>query len=318
MNQSSKQNIEKGKLPCNSGKPINFLNFKKIIMKNTLTILLFMTTGFSFGQINNGGFEVWDTVYTNIYSSELNSTFGVPNPLGGGINGWTSNNGNFGVSRTTDSYSGNNSLIIHNWYSYVYQSVFYNDTCSFSPQFVQGFYKYITGNTSGLSHGSAIVTLTRFNGIENDTVATGNYNFDTASVYMAFQIPLNYISTFAPDSIHINIANGNTQCAGGNVCNLLYLDDLTLSGTPLAVQNISSDDLVISGYPNPTSTLINLKTDTKLLGSVFTIYDNTGRLMMSGTINSKNTTVNLSNFSDGVYLFRVGENLKQTFKIIKE
>ena len=32
-------------------------------MKNTLTILLFMTTGFSFGQINNGGFEVWDTVF---------------------------------------------------------------------------------------------------------------------------------------------------------------------------------------------------------------------------------------------------------------
>jgi hypothetical protein len=104
----------------------------------------------------------------------------------------------------------------------------------------------------------------------------------------------------------------------GNVCNLLYLDDLTLSGTPLAVQNISSDDLVISGYPNPTSTLINLKADTKLLGSVFTIYDNTGRLLISGKINSEKTTVNLSNFSDGVYLFRVGENLKQTFKIIKE
>jgi hypothetical protein len=54
------------------------------------------------------------------------------------------------------------------------------------------------------------------------------------------------------------------------------------------------------------------------LGSVFTIYDNTGRLLMSGKINSEKTTVNLSNFSDGVYLFRVGENLKQTFKIIKE
>lgn len=318
MNQSSKQNIEKGKLPCNSGKPINFLNFKKIIMKNTLTILLFMTTCFSFGQINNGGFEVWDTVFTNTYSSELNSTFGVPNPLGGAINSWTLNNGNFGVSRTTDSYSGNYSLIIHNWYSYDYQSVFYNDTCSFSPQFVQGFYKYITGNTVGLSHGSAIVTLTRFNGIENDTVATGNYNFNTASVYIAFQIPLNYISTLAPDSIHIDMVNGNTQCAGGNVCNLLYLDNLTLSSTPLTVQNISSDDLVISAYPNPTSTLINLKADTKLLGSVFTIYDNTGRLLMSGKINSEKTTVNLSNFSDGVYLFRVGENLKQTFKIIKE
>jgi hypothetical protein len=123
------------------------------------------------------------------------------------------------------------------------------------------------------------------------------------------------------DSIIISITNSAYSTGfdcNGEICHLLYLDDLTLSSSPLAVQNISSDDLVISAYPNPTSTLINLKADTKLLVSVFTIYDNTGRLMMSGTINSENTTVNLSNFSDGVYLFRVGENLKQTFKIIKE
>lgn len=299
-------------------------------MKNTLTILLFMTTGFSFGQINNGGFEVWDTVYADGYSPILSNTFSVPNPYGGIANNWIGINswGNLntgGVNQTSDSHAGNYAVIIHNTYSYVSNSINYHGAINYSPQYLQGYYKYNTGsiNLIGIdpvSQGRAEVILTRYNGISNDTISTGTFTFDSTSTYIPFQVILSPTSLIA-DSIIISITNSaystGFDCYG-EICHLLYLDDLTLSSSPLAVQNISSDDLVISAYPNPTSTLINLKADTKLLGSVFTIYDNTGRLMMSGTINSENTTVNLSNFSDGVYLFRVGENLKQTFKIIKE
>jgi len=75
---------------------------------------------------------------------------------------------------------------------------------------------------------------------------------------------------------------------------------------------------LFSVFPNPAHNIINVKADHKLIGSVFTIYDNTGKAVQSGKINAANTTIELSNLSGGVYLFSIGDNMKQTFKLIKE
>jgi hypothetical protein len=82
--------------------------------------------------------------------------------------------------------------------------------------------------------------------------------------------------------------------------------------------NENSSSNVFSVYPNPANNQINVKTDSKLLGSVYIVYDNTGKLVLTGKINSENTVIELGNLSGGIYLFSVGENLKQSFKIIKE
>jgi hypothetical protein len=82
--------------------------------------------------------------------------------------------------------------------------------------------------------------------------------------------------------------------------------------------NEFTQDNLFSVYPNPAHSQINVKADTKLLGSIFTVYDNTGKVVLSGKIISENTTIELGNLSGGIYLFSVGENLKQTFKVIKE
>ena len=83
------------------------------------------------------------------------------------------------------------------------------------------------------------------------------------------------------------------------------------------INEVSQSNL-FSVYPNPAKSQINVKADAKLLGSVYTIYDNTGKVVLSGKINSENTVIELGNLSGGIYLFSVGENLKQTFKVIKE
>ena len=82
--------------------------------------------------------------------------------------------------------------------------------------------------------------------------------------------------------------------------------------------NENSSSNIFSVYPNPANNQINVKTDAKLLGSVYIVYDNTGKLVLTGKINSENTVIEFGNLSDGIYLFSVGENLKQTFKLIKE
>ena len=58
--------------------------------------------------------------------------------------------------------------------------------------------------------------------------------------------------------------------------------------------------------------------DKSLFGSEYTVYDNTGRVVLSGKINSQNTIIDLGNLSDGIYFFSMEENMKQTFKVIKE
>jgi hypothetical protein len=71
-------------------------------------------------------------------------------------------------------------------------------------------------------------------------------------------------------------------------------------------------------YPNPTQSIVNVKADIKFIGSAYSIYDNTGKVVLSGTINAENTSVELGNLSAGIYLFSVGENMKQSIKVIKE
>ena len=73
-----------------------------------------------------------------------------------------------------------------------------------------------------------------------------------------------------------------------------------------------------SVYPNPTENKINVKVDATLLGSVYKVYDNTGKSVLSGKINSENTIIELSDLSAGIYLFSVGENMKRSFNVIKE
>jgi hypothetical protein len=79
---------------------------------------------------------------------------------------------------------------------------------------------------------------------------------------------------------------------------------------------VTNKNIII--YPNPAQSIVNVKADTKLIGSLYAIYDNTGKIVFSGTINSENISVDMGNLSTGIYLFSVGENVKQILKVIKE
>ena len=70
--------------------------------------------------------------------------------------------------------------------------------------------------------------------------------------------------------------------------------------------------------PNPTASKITVKSSLELIGKEFTIYDQLGKEVMSGLITSEDTEIDLSNISEGVYLFKVGEEMQETFRIIKQ
>ena len=82
--------------------------------------------------------------------------------------------------------------------------------------------------------------------------------------------------------------------------------------------NETENGKLFSVFPNPAKNQINIKADATLIGSVYTVFDNQGKIILTGKIISENTIVELENITAGVYLLNIGENLKQTFKVIKE
>ena len=124
---------------------------------------------------------------------------------------------------------------------------------------------------------------------------------------------------------------GGQPTSGGNTHFNGSLDDIGIwnralteeeltslySGSPLGINETLQSNL-LSVSPNPAQNQINVNTDDKLVGSVYTIYDNIGKAVKTGKLNSVNTTIELNDLSGGFYFFRVGDNLKKTFKVIKE
>ena len=96
--------------------------------------------------------------------------------------------------------------------------------------------------------------------------------------------------------------------------------------TPEEITNLYNNSLgvndfkqntTISIYPNPTTNVLNFKSNANMINSDYTIYDQSGKIMKIGKITHENTSIQLNNLPNGIYLLNV-ENIKQTFKVLKE
>jgi hypothetical protein len=162
----------------------------------------------------------------------------------------------------------------------------------------------------------------QFTTASSDPLATYQWQTDLGVGYQNLNSVGQYSGT-ANDTLTIantTLSNNNQpfRCivSSGSCSDTSNVAILTVNNN-VGINEFTQDNL-FSVYPNPAKSQINVKADAKLLGSIYTVYDNTGKLVLSGKIISENTTIELGNLSGGIYLFRVGENLKQTFKVIKE
>jgi PKD repeat protein len=74
----------------------------------------------------------------------------------------------------------------------------------------------------------------------------------------------------------------------------------------------------IEFYPNPITDYLSLNTDSRLIGSEYCIYDPIGKCVWKGTIDAENMTIDLGHLSKGLYVFKIGNEHNQTFKIVKQ
>jgi hypothetical protein len=132
----------------------------------------------------------------------------------------------------------------------------------------------------------------QYNGTSNDTLSVANVSMSNNN--QSFRCIINSGSCADTSNVAVLTINNN-----------------------VGIHEMAQHNL-FSVFPNPAHNVINVKADHTLIGSVFTIYDNTGKAVQSGKINAANTSIELSNLSTGFYMFSLGENRKQSFKIIKE
>jgi hypothetical protein len=103
-----------------------------------------------------------------------------------------------------------------------------------------------------------------------------------------------------------------------NKCNMQNSSMQTINITTLGVQTNEIDANTLTIYPNPVKDRITLKVDAILVGVKYVIYDNLGRSVLTGKINSETSNIELKQLTKGIYLFSLEEHLKQPLRIIKE
>jgi type IX secretion system substrate protein len=71
-------------------------------------------------------------------------------------------------------------------------------------------------------------------------------------------------------------------------------------------------------YPNPFDQFIYLKLKEFLVGTPFTIYDNHGKVAVTGTVVKVDNIINVQQLSPGIYFLTLHSIPKLTYKLIKQ
>jgi len=107
-----------------------------------------------------------------------------------------------------------------------------------------------------------------------------------------------------------------------NIMQKFHTVDLT-SFLSNYLNNISSSvnisvEKMVSVYPVPSQNLVYINIESELLGKSYFLYDNYGRVILTGTFKDLHSTINIEEFRKGQYLLKVAGHEEQIFKIIKQ
>jgi hypothetical protein len=181
-----------------------------------------------------------------------------------------------------------------------------------------------TGSTTGIATAGAHQTVFGGGGLDGFLVCFNSSGVRQSGTYYGEGFVSDcatdasgnvYMAGITQSSSGIATAGAHQTANGNSGYNDAFL--VKFSGISVGI-NETINDKLFTIYPNPSQSIVNVQADAKLIGSAYSIHDNTGKVVLSGTINSENISVDLGNLAAGIYLFNVGENVKQTFKVIKE
>lgn len=141
----------------------------------------------------------------------------------------------------------------------------------------------------------------------------GNYSLpDFSSLANAINGNCDAVVTQSP-------AIGSVVGVGDHTITMFANGSVSCNFTLTVEQNLSAEDFstaVVSLYPNPTNGFLTIKGQFDNLEK-FTIHNLLGQSVQNGIITGNETSINVSDLSNGVYFIKIG-NSSKTYKFIKE
>ncbi len=79
-----------------------------------------------------------------------------------------------------------------------------------------------------------------------------------------------------------------------------------------------NQNLGIKYYPNPTDGNFTIEIPDRVIGINYIVLDQLGRRVQSGELNQSRTMIDLQDLANGMYIVRVGDEGKNSFKVVKQ
>lgn len=187
------------------------------------------------------------------------------------------------------------------------------------PSRFKGYYKFEPVNGDSCS---AVILLSKWNATskKRDTIGYGKMvQHSAVSTYTQFDVPVNYRSTGAVDSMSLLVVSS----AGFNVINFIgsvgqpgntmYVDDLSLD-YPSGITQVLMPEVSVNVYPNPASEVLHIEVSREVKNGSFEVYTTAGKLVGSYNLSSTSNTIPVSGLLNGLYYFRLisGKELLNT------
>ncbi|MXN90133.1 T9SS type A sorting domain-containing protein [Flavobacterium sp. Sd200] len=296
-------------------------------MKTITTLAMAIALPFmATAQLQNPGFEQWAIEPDGTDQTQVNR------PLG-----WTIDNGR-GLGPVNANYSpviedaltGNYSLMLGVWYSYLKDMATQTAPISYRPAALKGLYKYtdamLTSDAGDLYDlASVTVHLTKWNeaASRHDTIGTGHVFLGGTIFASEFECEIVYTSDEIPDSITVKFDCSVMDHEGYPVLfsswgqsSLLTIDNIELieeeSSGRSSLGTGMQKQKYFAVYPNPTTDVVKF-TDFK--GDV-EVYDATGKLVLS---QKQKESISVLSLQPGLYNVKLDDGKAiHTAKFIKK
>ncbi len=185
---------------------------------------------------------------------------------------------------------------------------------TFKPLYINGYFKSLRVDTTGT--GQVLIHLKNNGTLIGGGLFTTNTN---VSIYTAFSQAITYTVNLIPDEVTIwlcseGIFGVNTK----NYGNKLWIDSLSLTNTPLSIDNnIDYEDFFLI-FPSPSRDVLHVKLKNYKVSSL-KITNVIGQNLISEKLENETNSINIGNLQSGIYFVEL-EIADKIFvhKIIKE
>ena len=268
-----------------------------IVMKCLFVSILLLVSLFCSAQriIKNGSFEAWQN-----------------NPLNGALDpdNWKTNKtvdtfdlGPVVVLRSADAISGQYSTKLIPFRMPYYttswtltNTIVFEDTTSFLPTKVKGFYKLIVDSFVKSAHIVVSVRNDTVNGIPGANVAGGTFYFSPSTQWTPFELDLLVVGPHPPQFISCWIeleANDTSVSPKG----ALYIDSITVEFTKTSINTLDKNSILV--YPNPATADFTVRVEEQ---GILRLRNLLGEIVLEQSISKGLHQYSTHDFPPGYYL----------------